>query len=167
MTVTNVRRDTEAQTMTITAEFDAPVERVWKLWEDPRRLERWWGPPTWPATMVNHDLVPGGRVDYYMTGPEGDRAHGWWRVISVDAPRRLEFEEGFAHDVGVPNHDLPTMTIRVTLDDRPEGGTRMVIETTFPSPEAMEQVIAMGVEEGFALAVGQMDDILREADARA
>ena len=64
MTVTAVRKDPEALTMTITAEFDAPVERVWELWADPRLLERWWGPPTYPATVIEHDLSPGGRVHY-------------------------------------------------------------------------------------------------------
>ena len=44
MTVKSVEKDTERLTMTITAEFDAPVERVWQLWDDPRRLEQWWGP---------------------------------------------------------------------------------------------------------------------------
>ena len=38
-------------TLTITAEFNAPVTRVWELWENPRLLERWWGPPTYPATF--------------------------------------------------------------------------------------------------------------------
>jgi uncharacterized protein YndB with AHSA1/START domain len=167
MTVTNVEKDVDARTMTITAEFDAPVERVWKLWEDPRQLERWWGPPTYPATVVEHDLSPGGKVDYFMTGPEGDRPRGWWRVLAVDAPRRLEFEDGFADDTGAPNPDLPVMTIRVALDDRAAGGTRMTIETTFPSPEAMEQIIAMGMEEGITAAVGQMDAIVAEAGASA
>ena len=63
MTVTNVHKDPDARTMTITAEFDAPVERVWQMWADPRQLERWWGPPTYPATFVDHDLSPGGRHD--------------------------------------------------------------------------------------------------------
>ena len=73
MTVTSVHKDPEALTMTITAEFDAPVEQVWQMWADPRQLERWWGPPTYPATVVDHDLTPGGRVTYFMTGPEGDK----------------------------------------------------------------------------------------------
>ena len=52
MSVTSVQKDTDNLTMTITAEFDAPVDRVWQLWENPRQLERWWGPPTYPATVV-------------------------------------------------------------------------------------------------------------------
>ena len=71
--------------MTITVEFDATVERAWQLWADPRQLERWWGPPTYPATFVDHDLSPGGRRTYYMTSPEGDKPHGWWEVLAVDA----------------------------------------------------------------------------------
>src|SRR5436853_623354 len=81
----------------------AAVERAWQLWADPRQLERWWGPPTYPATVVDHDLSPGGRVTYFMTGPEGDKAGGWWEVAAVDPPRRLEFTDGFADGNGEPN----------------------------------------------------------------
>ena len=52
MTVTAVRKDPDALTMTLTAEFEASPERVWQLWADPRQLERWWGPPTYPATFT-------------------------------------------------------------------------------------------------------------------
>jgi uncharacterized protein YndB with AHSA1/START domain len=161
MTVTSIAKDPEALTMTITSEFDAPIERVWALWEDPRQLERWWGPPTYPATVVDHDLSVGGWVRYHMTGPDGDQPRGWWRILAVDAPRRLEFEDGFADDTGQPNPDMPTVTMRVTLQEHPAGGTRMVIETTFPSTDAMERLVATGMEEGMSLAVGQIDDLLR------
>ena len=76
MTVTSVVKDPEALTLVISAEFDASPERVWELWADPRQLERWWGPPSWPATFTAHDLAPGSRVEYHMTGPTGDEAHG-------------------------------------------------------------------------------------------
>ena len=42
MTVTAVRKEARARTLTLVAEFDAPPERVWQLWSDPRQLERWW-----------------------------------------------------------------------------------------------------------------------------
>jgi uncharacterized protein YndB with AHSA1/START domain len=160
MTVTAVDKDTKALTLTLTAEFDASVERVWQVWEDPRQLERWWGPPTYPATFVDHDFTPSGRVTYYMTGPEGDQHGAWWRMISVDGPHRLEFEDGFADDAGNPNPDMPTTKTQVTLSERAGGGTRMTIEATFASVEAMEQMVAMGMEEGLTLAVGQIDDLL-------
>jgi len=154
VTVTGVRKDPAARTMTITAEFDAAPERVWRLWADPRQLERWWGPPERPATVVEHDLRPGGAVSYFVAGPDGERSPGWWRVHVVDAPRRLEFA------LGDPN--IPALTVRVRLDARATGGTRMAIETTFPSSDAMVQLIGMGFEEGMSAAVGQMDAALVE-----
>jgi uncharacterized protein YndB with AHSA1/START domain len=161
MTVTAVRKDPQALSMTLDAEFDAPPERVWQLWADPRQLERWWGPPTYPATVTKHELRPGGRVEYHMTGPDGDQPRGWWRILAVDAPRRLEFEDGFADDKGKPNPEMPTVSMRVTLDEHTDGHTRMVIETSFPSADAMERLVTSGMEEGMSLAVGQIDDLLR------
>jgi uncharacterized protein YndB with AHSA1/START domain len=155
-----VQQDHEAKTLTITAEFDAPIERAWKLWEDPRLLEQWWGPPTYPATFVDHDITVGGRIAYFMTGPEGDHQHGWWRVRAVDAPRSLEFDNGFADEAGNPDPTMPAMVMRVALERVASGGTRMVVETTFPSAEAMAQLIEMGMEEGMSAAMSQIDGLL-------
>ena len=165
MTVTDVRKDPEALTMTITTELDATVERAWQLWADPRQLERWWGPPTYPATVVDHDLTPGGRVSYFMTGPDGDKSSGWWQIVAAEPPRRLELLDGFADDSGAPNDAMPTMTMVMTLAERDGGGAVMAIETRFPSLEAMEQLVSMGMEEGMASAMAQIDEILTGAPA--
>ena len=117
MTVTAVRKDAQSRTMTLEAEFDASPERVWQLWADPRQLERWWGPPTYPATVDAHDLRPGGRVEYHMTGPEGDQPRGFWEVDEVQPPHRLVFRDGFANEDGTPNTELPTTTARVTIEE--------------------------------------------------
>ena len=163
MTVTAVRKDPQALTMIVEAEFQASPERVWQLWADPRQLERWWGPPTYPATFTKHDLAPGSRVEYHMTGPEGDQPRGFWDIVEVDPPRALAFRDGFANDDGSPNTELPQNTARVRIEALGAGRTRMSIETAFPSTEAMEQVLAMGMEEGLTQAVGQIDAILAEA----
>src|SRR3712207_6090822 len=105
VTVTGVTKDPETRTMTISARFDAPMARVWEVWSDPRQLERWWGPPTYPATVLEHDLTPGGMVAYAMTGPGGDRHRGWWRVRVVEPPRLLEFEDGLADEAGNPRSE--------------------------------------------------------------
>lgn len=162
MTVKDVTKDPATLTMVVTAEFDAPLERVWQLYADPRQLERWWGPPEYPATVTEHDLTPGGTVRYVMTGPEGDQHGGWWRVLAVDPPRSFEIQDGFADDSGHPDPAMPTMTVRVELAEA-GGVTQMVTTSTFPSAEAMEQLIAMGMEEGLRASMGQMDDILATA----
>ncbi len=162
MTVTALRKSPEALTMTVDAEFDASAERVWQLWADPRQLERWWGPPTYPATFTEHDLAPGAHVAYYMTGPAGDKPSGWWTILEVDPPRSLSFRDGFANEDGTPNRDFPEMTVHVAITDVGAGRTRMSIQSRFPTPAAMEQLVAMGMVEGLTEAVGQIDAILAE-----
>ncbi len=162
MTVTAVRKDPQRLTLTIEAEFDASADRVWQLWADPRKLERWWGPPTYPATFTKHDLAPGSRVEYHMTGPTGDQPRGYWDILEVEPPRRIVLLDGFANADGTPNTDLPITTIRVGIEEVAQGRTRMSIESVFPSTEAMEQVLAMGTDEGLSQGVGRIDGILAE-----
>ena len=161
MTVVSTHKDVEALTLTFVAEFDAGVERVWRVWEDPRQLERWWGPPTWPATFVQHDFVVGGWSRYWMTGPAGEKAHGWWTVTAIDAPHRLEFDDGFSDQDGEPDANMPVSHAVVTLQATGTG-TRMTTVTTFADTAQLEQVVAMGIEEGMTLAMGQIDGILEE-----
>jgi uncharacterized protein YndB with AHSA1/START domain len=163
MSLTEITKDPDTLTMTITAHFDASVDRVWQIWADPRQLERWWGPPTWPATVEEHDLRAGGRVAYFMTGPEGERARGYWDVVAVEAPHRLTVDDGFADEHGSPDPSMPTTRMQVEIADDGAAGTRMVLASTFPSAEAMEQMVAMGMEEGIALAIGQIDAVLQPA----
>lgn len=160
MGVTAVHKDPQAKTMTVVSDYDASIDAVWQLWSDPRKLERWWGPPTYPSTFVDHDLSVGSRVTYYMTGPNGEKPQGWWRVLAVDPPRSLEIEDGFSDDSGEPDPNMPVMIMRLTLAERAGGGTTMTIATSFPSTEAMEKLLEMGMEEGIVAAIGQIDALL-------
>ena len=159
MSVTSIDKDFDSLTLTLVADFDAPTARVWQLWADPRQLERWWGPPSHPATVEEHDLTPGGDVTYFMTGPEGEKYRGWWRVTSVDPPKSLEFTDGFADQDGTPVADMPTTTVHMRLTEH-GGGTRMELRSVFDSREQMEQLVNMGAVEGLQQAVGQMDALL-------
>jgi uncharacterized protein YndB with AHSA1/START domain len=159
MSVTSVVKDFDSLTLTLVVEFDAPVERVWQLWADPRQLERWWGPPSHPATVEQHDLTPGGGVAYFLTGPEGRKSRGWWRVTSVDPPKSLEFTDGFADRDGAPLAEAPTTTVQVRLTEH-DGGTRMEVRSVFDSREQMERLVRIGAPEIFVQSVGQMDALL-------
>ncbi|MEU4163239.1 SRPBCC domain-containing protein [Actinoplanes sp. NPDC026670] len=161
MTVISTQKDVSALTLTFVAEFAAPAERVWQVWADPRKLERWWGPPTWPATFDTFEFKPGGAVRYHMTGPDGTKARGWWVITDIDEPHRLEFDDGFADDQGEPADPEDITHGVVTLE--PAGdGTRMTTVTTFRSAEQLERMAAMGMEEGMRLAMGQIDVLLAE-----
>ena len=161
MSIISVEKDYDRLSLVLVADFDAPIERVWQLWADPRQLERWWGPPTYPSTVERHDLTPGGEVAYYMTGPEGEKHRGWWRIKSVNPPKSLEFTDGFADQDGTPIADMPITTVHMRLTEH-DGGTRMELRSTFESREQMEQWLDTGTAEGLQQAVGQMDALLAD-----
>jgi uncharacterized protein YndB with AHSA1/START domain len=159
MPIVSTTKNADDLTLILVAEYAVAPERVWQLWADPRQLERWWGPPTWPATFERHDVSVGGEAHYFMTGPDGTKARGWWRFTAIDEPRSLEFEDGFSDDSGTPDPDMPTMRIRVEIE-RAGDGTRMTTTTFFNSAADMEQLVGMGMVEGMTGAAGQIDAIL-------
>lgn len=161
MPITSVTSDPSQLTLTLVADYPVPLARLWSAWADPRQLERFWGPETWPATFTRHDMAVGGRSEYYMTGPDGTRSSGWWRYEAVEPERRIEVVDGFADDEGRENPAMPTMRMTITFEATPSG-SRFTTVTRFPSIEAMEQLVKMGMIEGMRSAVGQLDTVLAD-----
>lgn len=161
MPVTSVHTDPEALTTTLVADFPVPVERLWGAFTDPRQLERFWGPPSFPATFSAFDLRPGGRARYDMTGPDGEVYRSVWLVIAVDAPTRLAFDDLFATEDGEVDPTQPTST--TVLDFEPtDTGSRVRVTTTFPDAAALDTLLAMGMEQGYTEAFGQLDRVLAD-----
>ncbi len=161
MPVTSVTKDVATLTLTIVADFPVSQQRLWDAYADPRQLERFWGPPTWPATFTRHDFRVGGRAEYFMTGPNGERWSGSWKFIAVNPIGYFEAKDG------EDNADDPNgpASMTFTFETTP-AGSRMTGVTRFPSVEAMEQS-AMGMEEGMRAAMPQLDALLAETRASA
>jgi uncharacterized protein YndB with AHSA1/START domain len=159
MPIISSEKNADTLLLTLVAEFPVDVGRVWQLWADPRQLERWWGPPSWPAAFDRHDFVVGGSSRYRMTGPDGESAPGWWWFIAIDEPHRLEFDDGFADQSGEPDASMPVVRTVVTFE-AVEGGARMTTASHFASLEQLDQLVAMGMEEGMREAMGQIDALL-------
>lgn len=165
MPVTNVKKNFDALTMTLVAEFDAPVERVWEVWEDPRQLERWWGPRSHPATFTEHDLTPGSLTSYYFTGPDGTKSKGWWRIEEVEKPHRLSIRDADAEGLAAEGEPVPTtddvlQLMVVTLTDAGDGRTTMEVESHFSEREGMEAYVAGGYEEGSRETIEKLEELL-------
>lgn len=161
MPVTAVDTDATNLTMTIVAELAAPPERVWRAYCDPRQLERFWGPPGWPARFTSFDQRVGGHARYTMIGPRGERASGSWEFLSIDEPTGFEVIDRFVDDEGAPMADLPSM--RMTFAFEPsDGGTRMVCTSHFDSVEALNEIVRMGAIEGTTMAMAQLDAVLHD-----
>lgn len=161
MPVTSIDTDVDTLTMTVVADFAVPVGRLWEAYADPRQLEKFWGTPDWPATFSRHDMAPGGMSRYYMTGPDGERMHGLWEVVRVDAPHALEIRDRFVADNGDADDDMPSMRVVFDFNDTAKG-SRLKVTTSFNSVPDMEQMLEMGMDEGMRTAMAQIDQVVAD-----
>ncbi len=160
MPVTEVTTDPEALTMTLTADFAAPVTRLWEAFTDPRQLERFWGPPGWPASFPRFEFTAGGRAVYAMTSPQGEKSYGSWEFLEIDEPRGFTVMDNFANEEGAPLDGMPVMRVVFRFEPT-DTGSRLVNVSYFASAEALEQVLAFGAVEGSTMAINQLDRVLQ------
>ncbi|MBG0741052.1 SRPBCC domain-containing protein [Paeniglutamicibacter antarcticus] len=166
MPVISVEKNLDLLTITIVAEFAAPLRRLWDAYTDPRQIERFWGPPTYPATFLRHDAITGGRSVYKMTSPEGEEYYGCWEWTLVQAPNAIEVADSFADAKGEPNTDLPTTRMAFAFE-AVDSGSRLVTTSRFDSLEQLEQLLEMGMLEGTREAMSQIDAVLADLAAFA
>ncbi|GIG55032.1 SRPBCC family protein [Demequina activiva] len=166
MPITSVDKDLDALTMTVIADFAASRQRLWEAYTDPRQIEKFWGPVEWPATFTRHDVYPGGRSHYVMTGPDGETSAGYWEFLAVDPGHSFEVRDGFADSDGTENTDMPSMRMTFQFEET-EGGSRLVTTTHFGSLDQLEQLIGMGMEEGMTSAMSQIDQVLADLESFA
>ena len=166
MPITSVEKDLDKLTLTIVAEFAVPVQRLWDAYIDPRQLERFWGPPTYPATFVRHDAAVGGRSVYRMTGPTGDEHYGCWEWTHVNAQASFDIIDWFADETGKPNTELPATRATFAFEAT-DTGSRLTTISSFESVNQLEQLLEMGMLEGTKEAMSQIDAVLEDLAAFA
>jgi uncharacterized protein YndB with AHSA1/START domain len=159
MPVTSVVTDPEALTLTLTADFAAPADRLWKAFTEPRQLERFWGPPGYPSTFTSFDFTVGGKAQYKMTSPQGEESFGSWEFLEIDPQSSFAVLDQFADADGNPVEEMPASRITFGIAGTPTGA-RLVSTTYFTSHESLEQLVGMGMVEGATMAMNQLDRVL-------
>lgn len=163
MPVTSITTDPENLTITVVAELAASVARVWHAYTDPRQLERFWGPPGWPATFDEFDFTVGGHAIYSMTGPRGETAAAAWEFTAIDEPRRYVVIDALVGDDGVPlDGGQSRMEFVFEAPERSDAETRLTITSYFVSLASLENTVEMGFVEGIRMATGQLDAVLQD-----
>jgi uncharacterized protein YndB with AHSA1/START domain len=161
MPLTSVTKDAAQLTLTVVGDYPVPQQRLWDAFADPRQLERFWGPPAFPATFTRHDFKVGGRTEYFLTLPEGKKWNGSWQFTAVNPISSFEAQDG---EDNTEDENMPA-AMKFTFESTPTG-SRMTIVTRFSSVEAMEQTIP-GMEEGLRAAMPQLDALLAEPSTAA
>jgi uncharacterized protein YndB with AHSA1/START domain len=154
-TETLVERTSDRE-LTVTRTFDAPARFVFDAWTKPQLLKRWWAPKSFGVSLFEceQDLRVGGAYRFAFgrdpKSPEVFTGH----YLEVDPPARLvltQIYERMAH-VG---------EAVVTADfEESQGKTRLTLRQLFPSKEALEGVLASGMERGMRITLDQLDELV-------
>jgi uncharacterized protein YndB with AHSA1/START domain len=161
MPLTSVTKDAAKLTLTVVGDYPVPQSRLWDAFADPRQLERFWGPPAFPATFTRHDFQVGGRAEYFLTLPEGQTWSGSWKFTVVNPISSFEAHDG---EDNAGDENMPA-SMKFAFDTTPTG-SRMTIVTQFSSVVAMEETIP-GMEEGLRAAMPQLDAVIAERSPSA
>lgn len=162
-----VTKDLENKTLTIEYVANGPIDKVWRFYADKNWFEKWWGPEGWETTAKEFDFRPGGRIHYDMHCV--DKAQGEWygqhswglmTVQDIIEGSRITFDDAFTDETGAPNSEMPVMQNTVEFSEA-DGKTKIVTRSVFETLEQMEEVIKMGVEEGWSSQLDKLDLLLQ------
>ena len=164
MSDTKVNQD--GNVLVIERTFNGPINTVWKAYADKEMFEKWWGPEGWETTTKKFDFREGGSIHYDMHCIDKNQGewydqHSWGVMFieGVDEPNSFSYIDSFTDETGEPNKDMPSLKTNITLMEN-DGQTTMTIEAIADTAAQVEELMKMGMIEGFNSQMDKLDAIL-------
>jgi uncharacterized protein YndB with AHSA1/START domain len=155
MAQVNVTKDLDNNRLVMEFVVQGPLEKVWRAYAEKDWFEKWWGPEGWETTVKEFTFEPGGRVHYGMKCVDKDQGEwfgqeswGLMEIEKVDAPKSFTYQDYFSDEAGMVNKEMPTLTITNVFSEE-DGKTKIVSTSVAGSAEQIEQLLKMGMVEGF------------------
>lgn len=163
-----VTKDLENKTLTIEYLANGPQKKVWRAYTDKEWFEKWWGPEGWETTTKEFEFKVGGRVHYDMRCVDenqtewfGQSSWGMMLLESVDEPNSFTYKDYFSDAEGTLNEEMPVMTVTNEFIDE-DGKTRIVSRCVATSAEHIEELIKMGMIEGWSSQLNKLEKLITE-----
>ena len=157
MSKNNLVVQREELAFTMSRVFDAPRELVWKVCSDPELIPKWWGPRYLTTTVDKMELKVGGVWRYIQKDAEGNEYafNGVYKEILP--PERMVYTFEFEPMAGHVSTDT------ITLEELPDGKTKITTRTTFETIEDLEGMLQSGMEGGAVETWDRLEEVLVEA----
>lgn len=153
------KADMQTNRLTIRREFDAPKALVWDCYTKAELLDQWFAPEPFTARTKSMVFEQGGHWHFAMVDPDGNEH--WVRLDykSITPKDTFHAQDAFSDADGGINRDMPISTWDVTFTAT---STRTLVQTilTYETPEALQQVIDMGMKEGMEATHSGLDKLL-------
>ena len=135
----------------ISRQLDAPLERVWEVWTDPRHIAHWWGPAGFTNTIDKMEVTEGGEWEFTMHGPDGSNYRNKHIYLQVTRNEKLVLDH-----ITAPKFEMHVSF--TPLGDK----TLVEIQSIFQSAEQLEQVIKVfRADEGMRQNMDRLEAYLK------
>ncbi len=166
MAEVKVTKDLENKTVVIEYVTAGSVEQVWRYYAEKDLFEKWWGPEGWETTAKEFDFRVGGKIHYDMHCVDKNQGewydqHSWgvMNILEIEEGRSIRFEDAFSDETGEVDSNMPTMQTSVELVDV-DGKAKLVTRTVGNSAEEVEQLLKMGMVEGWSSQLEKLDSLI-------
>lgn len=167
MVKVSTTKDLDNRALIVEAVVDATKDKVWQFYTDKASFEKWWGPEGWQTTAKEFNFRPGGRIHYDMHCIEksqgewyGQHSWGVMEIESIDEGSRFIYRDAFSDESGAIDSALPTMQCTNELIE--DGGkTRIVSTIVAATDKQLEEVLEMGIEEGWSSQLTKLETLIR------
>jgi uncharacterized protein YndB with AHSA1/START domain len=159
----SVIKDLENKHLIIEFIIPASQEEAWKAYSDQAWFKKWWGPEGWETTTKEFDFTPGGKVHYGMKCVDeaqtewfGQTSWGIMQIEEIATPGSFTYRDYFADEAGNVNSEMPALLVKNEFIA--QGDTTKVVSTTYAdTTEQLEQLLEMGMVEGFSSQLTKLD----------
>ncbi|MEX0957369.1 MAG: SRPBCC family protein [Rhizobiaceae bacterium] len=139
--------------------IDAPREKVFRCWSDPKLLEQWFAPKPWTIRDAEIDMRPGGASKFTMHGPEGEVFPASGVYLEVVENEKIVTTD--AYSAGWVPAEKPFFTAIVTFEDAGGGKTKYTARARHWRAEDKEEHEKMGFHEGWGQCATQLEELAK------
>lgn len=165
MAEVKVTKDLENKKLIVEFTANGPKDKVWGAYADKESFEKWWGPEGWVTTTKEFNFTPGGRVHYGMKCVDENQGEWFnqtsWGVMEITdvAPAEsFTYTDYFSDENGTLNNEMPAL--KVTNEFIEEDGKTRIVSTSYAdSAEQIEELIKMGMIEGFTSQLNKLEKL--------
>ena len=139
--------------------IDASPEKIYRAYTDPAILSQWFAPKPWSISDAVIEPKVGGRLNFVMHGPNGERFPNSGVFLEVVPNRRLISTDAFTPDWKPAGQ--PFMVARIELEPTGDGKTKYPATASHWNEATLKQHEQMGFHEGWGQVADQLAEIVK------
>lgn len=166
--VTNsMTTNVEGRVLVMERMLNAPRSHVFKAFSEPELLANWWGPKGWQTENRKFEFKPNGVWHFCMRCTDENQGdffgqESWGKAVyhEIIVPEKIVYTDTFADEEGNAVDGMPEIQITMNFVEH-KGKTKLITRNQFASIETLQQIMEMGIVQGFSSQFDRLDELLR------